>query len=370
MRILMLSAYDADSHRYWRQGLIKHLDEFHWTQLTLPPRFFSWRIRGNPLSWYFEQHEILNRHYDLIIATSMVDLATLKGIIPNLSSIPTLVYFHENQFDYPPNAGKHSNLEGQMVNLYTALAADRIVFNSEYNKNSFFHGIKALIKKLPDHAPIQVIDCLKRKTDVLPVPVDDAVFETHSSRVPQQDCILVWNHRWEYDKSPQRLYLVLRLLKSKNGAFKINILGQQFQNSPDVFEKMEMEFPSHLAHFGYIENRWEYYRILRQSDVAISTAIHEFQGIAILEAVASGCIPLAPNRLSYPEIFPERFLYPSYPDDENREAEILAERLLSLIEQHKHSKLPNPPDIENFSWRQLKDGYRNLIKETANRRLG
>ena len=78
-RVLLLSAYDAESHRRWRKGLVKHLPDFDWTVLTLPPRFFSWRIRGNPLSWAFLERKTLEKEYDCLLATSMVDLAVLRG---------------------------------------------------------------------------------------------------------------------------------------------------------------------------------------------------------------------------------------------------------------------------------------------------
>ena len=91
MRILLLSAYDADSHRYWRENLLRHLECFEWRCLTLPPRHFSWRIRGNPVSWVSSCGEQLSEPYDLLLATSMVDVATIKGLIPSLASTPTLV---------------------------------------------------------------------------------------------------------------------------------------------------------------------------------------------------------------------------------------------------------------------------------------
>jgi hypothetical protein len=69
------------------------LPEYHWTQLALPARHFSWRLRGNGLSFAFEETEILDGDYDLLIATSMVDLSTLRGFHPALANLPTLVYF-------------------------------------------------------------------------------------------------------------------------------------------------------------------------------------------------------------------------------------------------------------------------------------
>ena len=130
MRILLLSAYDALSHRYWREGLVSQLDHIDWVVLSLPPRFFRFRVRGNPLSWVADQREVLEDDYDLVIATSLVDISTLRGLIPSLANTPLWVYCHENQFAYPPSADKRHEvqheLEAKMVFLYALMSADAV----------------------------------------------------------------------------------------------------------------------------------------------------------------------------------------------------------------------------------------------------
>ncbi|MDC0414664.1 DUF3524 domain-containing protein, partial [Gammaproteobacteria bacterium] len=108
-KILLLSAYDAMSHTIWRRRLAAMFPEHEWTQLALPPRHFNWRIRGNSLQWALNEQDALTQDYDLLIATSMVDLASLRGFVPSLSKIPTLLYFHENQFVYPEGNTQRSN---------------------------------------------------------------------------------------------------------------------------------------------------------------------------------------------------------------------------------------------------------------------
>ena len=127
MRILLLSAYDAHSHRRWRQGLVDAFPDWQWTVLTLPPRNFLWRIRGNSLSWAFAERETLLQPYDLLVATSMTDLAALKGMVPALAKVPAMVYCHENQFAYPDQRELQS-MEPEFVSLYAVLAAERVLF--------------------------------------------------------------------------------------------------------------------------------------------------------------------------------------------------------------------------------------------------
>ncbi len=75
----------------------------------------------------------------------MVDLASLRRFIPSLGSIPSIVYFHENQVEYPiDNERKErksiDNIEPKLVPIYSALCADKILFNSNFNRDSFLQG--------------------------------------------------------------------------------------------------------------------------------------------------------------------------------------------------------------------------------------
>ena len=189
MRILLLSAYDAKSHQYWREGLVAQFPNYEWTQLVLPGRYFSWRIRGNSMQWALGERSTLEQPYDLVIATSMVDLASLKGFVANLANIPTLLYFHENQFVYPPSqANAKHHLDPKMVSLYAALAADRLVFNSQFNQQSFSAGVEDLLNQLPEKMPVNVVELLGRKSCVLPVPLAslDARYMTLKNNDSQQ----------------------------------------------------------------------------------------------------------------------------------------------------------------------------------------
>lgn len=53
----------------------------------------------------------------------------------------------------------------------------------------------------------------------------------------------------------------------------------------------------------------QYYQTLMEARIVISTAKQETFGIAMQEAINYGCIPIAPNRLSYPETISKQLLY-------------------------------------------------------------
>lgn len=383
MRILLLSAYDADSHQYWHRGLVTHFPEHQWTVLTLPARYFSWRLRGNSLSWAFgESAALLKQQYDLVIATSMTDLSSLRGFVPALSQIPTLLYFHENQFAYPESGNEFKSVEPQILNLYSALAADHIVFNTQYNHDTFFTGASALLKKLPDQIPAGLVERLKEHASVLPVPLHDSCYLPHQHQAGalqvvwnhRWECVslgrpilIVWAARWEYDKGPDRLLAIMRELERRGTDFRVCILGQRFRKTPKEFDTIKEEFDHRIDQFDYAENKDEYFEWLRCADIVLSTATHEFQGLSVIEAVAKGCIPVLPDRLVYPELFGQEYVYEDCGNDIEKEAKLatdLIERQGELIRNGKSVV----PSADRFSWSELGPTYTKLIQDLAGRK--
>lgn len=63
--------------------------------------------------------------------------------------------------------------------------------------------------------------------------------------------------------------------------FQISILGESFSEQLEVFNQISHRFKSELIHCGFVENVTDYYRVLQNADVVVSTAIHEFFGVAV-----------------------------------------------------------------------------------------
>lgn len=365
MKILLLSAYHAASHDYWTSGLQQQLDDIEWTVLTLPPRHFAWRLRGNSLSWAYLERERLQRPFDLLLATSMVDLSALRGLVPALAALPAIVYFHENQFAYPVSERQFSSVEPRILNLYTALAADRVVFNSRFNRDSFLDGCRDLLQRLPDYTPAsEVAAQLAECGTVLPVPLKPRAFVAGRERKGALQ--VVWNHRWEYDKGPEALLRAVRVCMDRKMSFTLHVVGQRFRQAPPAFGELRRLLGSGgsvtAGEFGFVEDEARYRQLLRECDVVLSTAAHDFQGLSVLEAVAAGCRPLLPDRLCYPEWFERHWLYPSSPGDPEREAGDVAAALQSLAELKARGELPVSPDIGALSWEVLAPSYRELFR--------
>ncbi|HEY8568983.1 tRNA-queuosine alpha-mannosyltransferase domain-containing protein [Microbulbifer sp.] len=369
MRVLLLSAYDADSHKRWRRGLVAAMPDWQWTTLSLPPRYFSWRVRGNSLSWgRGESLALLRQPWDLIVTTSMTDLASLRGLVPSLAGVPTVVYFHENQFDYPRSKDAVATVEPQLLNIYTALCGDLLLFNSEYNRRTLLDGAAALLQKLPDHVPIGICEEIAGKSRVLPVPLEGEAFQVPRER-PERPTF-VWNHRWEYDKGPDILLAAARRFGAAQIPFTLHVVGQQFRRQPAEFAELRqlLEELGALGAWGYQESLAGYRQLLGQSHAVISTARHDFQGLAVLEAVATGCQPLVPDNLAYPEWFGSGGWH--YSENVASSAANLAALMQRCALDIQQGAARPVPDVSAMSWEALSISYRQLLEQCAGGECG
>lgn len=345
-KIWLLSAYRADSHAAWADWLIDTFDEYDWHRYELPGRHFSWRIRGNPLSWLDALAEAPMP--DLIVATSMVDLATIRGLHPRLGQVPTLLYFHENQFAYPVSDRQTTSVEAQMVQLYAALAADRVLFNSSYNRRTMIDGLTALLTRMPDQVPAGLPERIEAKSAVLPVPIRPiAPAQTRDAR------LIVWNHRWEYDRQPDAFADAVCTLAERGIELRLALLGSRPAKAPPALKRLREQLSDRIVADGFLAAD-DYRAVLARAGLVVSTSRHEFQGLAILEAVSGGCVPVVPDALVYPELFDAAFCYRA--DNPTALVDVLA----SLL----HRPLPRPPDVSAWSASELRPLWSDALRDT------
>ena len=100
--------------------------------------------------------------------------------------------------------------------------------------------------------------------------------------------LVVFPHRMNSEKNPHKFIQLGRDMMIKGTSFK-------FVFSKDV-----------------CNTKKEYYDLLSRAAVSVSLADQETWGIAMQESIFHGCIPLVPNRLSYPEMYDSLYLYNGY----------------------------------------------------------
>ncbi|CAG37256.1 tRNA-queuosine alpha-mannosyltransferase domain-containing protein [Desulfotalea psychrophila] len=359
-KILILEPYYGGSHKQFLDK-IEGVVEADCLFMTLPAR--KWKMRMQLSAPWFVQSlgELLpeERFFDTVLCSTFVDVAVLRALVSSLKgwNPATLfcTYFHENQFVYPNQEAAPDNRQFTAINFTTALASDRIAFNSVFNRQSFLESCRRYLSYASDMKLPRLLVELEEKSCVLYPGLDFTSIDAISlSPVPEAGApVIVWNHRWEHDKNPEEFFAALTQLQSRGIAFRLIVLGQSFRNSPACFAQAEVAFREEMIHFGYAESYEAYAQLLQRADIVVSTAIHEFYGVAVIEAVRAGCVPLLPRRLSYPELFAEEYLY-----DEGQ----LTNRLQSLLDEGgKVGSQQAVAMTEGFSWTSLADAYRQWL---------
>lgn len=231
----------------------------------------------------------------------MLDLAALRGLLPEVATIPTVVYFHENQLTYPQRSSTDQSgrdLHYAFTNLTTAACADRVWFNSEWHREQFLTAAAEWCRRMPDYPPVHLVDEISAKSELHPPGIDPMTAQAAQSGPLR----IAWVSRWEYDKNPETFFAALRALRDRDIDFRLCVLGERYSEAPACFAQARAQFAEAIDHFGFVPEREEYRSLLATSDVVVSTAIHEFFGLAVVEAVSAGCLPVVPKALAYPEV--------------------------------------------------------------------
>jgi glycosyltransferase involved in cell wall biosynthesis len=244
----------------------------------------------------------VDRPYDVVLATDMLDLAAFLGRARHhLSGAKAVLYMHENQVTYPLAAGAPDDESYGFLNWRSMEVADEIWVNSRFHLDQLAEGLPRLLRRFPDERHDRWVDEVLAKAIVMPVGIEVDDLPTGPKTSPP---LIVWNHRWEYDKDPEAFFAALREVEDL--PWRLALLGESFRNEPTEFDAARERWPDRVVAFGYLP-RDQYARILGEASICVSTARQEFFGISVLEAAAAGALPLVPDRLAYPTVIPEEF---------------------------------------------------------------
>ncbi|MFP7755541.1 DUF3524 domain-containing protein [Thermodesulfobacteriota bacterium B35] len=227
--ILLLEPYYGGSHRAFLAGLQENTD-CRFTLLTLPAR--KWKMRMQLAAPWLAQQIITlagqGRRFDAMLSSTFIDGAVLRSLLCRAGiHLPLAIYFHENQFSYPGQVEDPGRNQFTAINFNTALVADRLAFNSAYNRDTFLEGVRWYLKKATDMDVRHLGAVLAEKSVVLHPGIDFSAIDRAASRCgpPGPEPVIVWNHRWEHDKDPDTFFRVLFRLADRGLAFRLIILG-------------------------------------------------------------------------------------------------------------------------------------------------
>jgi len=305
VRVALVEPYYGGSHRAWADGYLANSAN-DVTLVSHPARFWKWHMHGAHLTLATDLAEVFEAAPDVVLASSMMNVASFAGAARHtIGDAPIAVYFHESQFAYPLSPLDRPDQTYPMVNWSSAAAADLAIFNSEFHRTLFFEEAERFLRQFPDRRHGHMAANVRDRSMVLPVGVDLERIGIPVVRVDRPPLIL-WNQRWEHDKGPDEFVVLIEALLAEGFDFDVAVVGEQFVSAPESFDRLPELLGDRLVAFGFVPDD-EYIGLVRRADIVVSTADHEFFGIAIVEAMAAAAFPVLPNGLVYPERIPERY---------------------------------------------------------------
>ncbi len=313
LRVALVEPYLGGSHEAWARGYQAH-SRYEVVLVAHDARFWKWRMQGAylTLAEAYRAEVATGGPFDAVLASSMLHLPAFLGAVrDDLHRAPVALYLHENQLTYPVSPQDRPDETYPLINWGSAAVADLVLFNSRFHLEAFFAAAPPLLRRFPDYQHAGLVDAIRERATVLGVGVDLARLDAATPATIDSPVVL-WNQRWEFDKGPAAFAAAVSALATRGHDFRVVMTGERFVGQPDEFEALPGVLGDRLAHFGFAADD-EYTRLVRAADIVVSTALQEFFGIAITEAMYAGAFPLLPDRLVYPERIPaehhERCLY-------------------------------------------------------------
>lgn len=393
LRIAAVEPYFGGSHRHFLLDLQRH--SRHRIELfTLAPRLWKWRLRGAALQLAREISAAGD--FDVLLCSDFVNVPDLRALLrPSQRAVPVLYYLHENQLTYPLSPDETFDPYFGFTNVLSCLSAEAVAFNSAFHQRDFLANLEGFLPRLPDYDPTWVVETIRSRVDVLPLGLDLEELErlcpaaagrsagarsaadrsadaAPSVRRPadaapprRRPRRVLWNHRWEFDKCPERFFAALERLAAQEVPFVVDVVGESFARRPAVFDAARERLGERVGRFGYVESREQYVRILWQADVVVSTAKQEFFGISMAEAAWCGAWPIAPRALVYEDLYGGACAgLHLYRDDD----ELLKLLRMALTEENLEPASSIRERLASFDWRRVAPRFDARFEELSRRR--
>jgi len=345
--------------------------------LTLPARFWKWRMRG-AAAWFAD---ILNQRadegWDLLFVTGFLNLADLRGLLAApLDRLPVVLYMHENQLTYPLSPEEEFDFHFGFTNIISSLAADRLVFNSDFHRELYLDSLPSYLGKMPEGVPRQIPARLAARSQVIGVglerpPLPEDHFPLYRGGRCRPDIgpawprgdrhLILWNHRWEFDKRPEMFARLVDRLLAAGLDFEVALLGESRNNDP-IFAPLRDRLGDRCRAFGYIPDRRNYDELLAAADIVVSCAEQEYFGIAMAEAVHAGSYPVMPREQVYPSLYGSRCKGRHFYETEEELFDLMTKLISGDSCGHVCSL---DRDVDRYCWANLVPEFDRLFDDVA-----
>ncbi len=310
MNILAVEPFYSGSHKAFLKGLEGH-SQHTIIPLKLNYKGWKWRMHGDSIT-LAKMADQVEEDIDLLLISSMTNLPAFLSLTnPRFAYTPKIMLMHDNQFTRPIPEGETRDLTYCYINYLSMLVADKLIFPSEFHLKDLIQALPSFLDNFPDEKHLDLIDEIKDKSVVMYPGLGLSVFDEqpdirHKNKIP----VIVWNQRWQFDRNPAMFFRVLNRLNDIDLEFELILAGDTRHEKPPEFEKAWERFGKQITHFGYVEDKANYSKLLHKGDIVVSTATYEFFCTPIMEAIYCGCHPLTPNKLHYPELIPDHLHNP------------------------------------------------------------
>lgn len=191
------------------------------------------------------------------------------------------------------------------------------------------------------------------KIFVVGAPLDGREIQSYAQ--PKDYDLIIFNHRMNIDKNP--VYF-LRLVEDLSRFFpqakfristnenELEFWGSMDQNLLPALKKLMANFPS--LKIAYNTSRSEYLDLINRAYIAPCFSVHETFGYSVAEALAAGCLPIVPSRLTYPELVKNdgELLYPST-DNPEKDYQIALEKIIFWL-RHPELGMRKSSEIKDY----------------------
>ncbi len=149
-------------------------------------------------------------------------------------------------------------------------------------------------------------DELKQKAKIYPWGTDNIVHNRQEAQNRDKRFDVIFPHRLNKDKGLDDLIKIVRLLPGVK--FLITSPTPVRSSERDLLESADN------VSFAVCETTDELHEMMKSARIVLSCARQELFGYSVAEAVALGCIPVAPKNQVYTELYSESNLYETIDD--------------------------------------------------------